>query len=721
MAQRINFTPKEQGTKIDFTPKPVQIAFTPRIEVEPEQDEGFGIFNPLWEGPSRLGKSVASLMDEPALERSPFEARLRGFGAGVTEAVGDFLSEETSPFAITANLLGFSKPVRNFMGGAFRLGKNKLFGKAATEVTEKAVKSTPKGLTPEQHIDDIIDDIMARPDSDFLPGTAKLPQVIPETTIARENLIKALDDTKPLNKQQAEIYAREIREKVGKMTDVEATGVEGFRQRTSALAGKYERVEITPLSTKLTSKNLDELIDEIQNSAELLPLESRNAQEGLMRLYNGNVPRPSEIKLLRKVFGEEFDERLIKIAGEQGGILRKAGRGISGTNNLMRSLLTTFDFSAPGIQGRKLASYSEYWKAFPHMFRSWGSKRLFEAGEQIRKSHPYSQRVIVEGKAIRKSVFERMGIDFTDLSYRKEEKFRSLVAERLWLGVGRGVRMSNQAYIGFLNKLRMDIGVRLVKEAGPDILENDAVLKQIGNFINNATGRGNLGILEKHAGLIGELFFAGRLHAGKIRLWASVLDPKLYTQTNKVVRKATLRSLITSTTFGLALGELFRMGGAEVSNDPSSPDFRKIKIGNTRADPFGGDQPYAVAMAKLIMGKSTSSTSGRTTNIRGPFDVIPTIGDVDSPGGGPYDPTMGSTVLQFGANRLAPLYSMIMNLLLDLGYGDESFGVQSELLDKTVPIMAQDFLELMEEDPDLLPFMVPAIFGGVNIQTYGRQ
>jgi hypothetical protein len=37
MAQQIDFTPKEQETKIDFTPKSVQIDFTPKSESKQEE------------------------------------------------------------------------------------------------------------------------------------------------------------------------------------------------------------------------------------------------------------------------------------------------------------------------------------------------------------------------------------------------------------------------------------------------------------------------------------------------------------------------------------------------------------------------------------------------------------------------------------------------------------------------------------------------------------
>ncbi len=79
----------------------------------------------------------------------------------------------------------------------------------------------------------------------------------------------------------------------------------------------------------------------------------------------------------------------------------------------------------------------------------------------------------------------------------------------------------------------------------------------------------------------------------------------------------------------------------------------------------------------------------------------------------------GGVIADFMANRLAPIPSMAVNLLFDKSYGDENFGLQSELLDKTAPIMVQDIQEIMEKDPELWPALIPGAFG-VGIQTYGR-
>ncbi len=521
---------------------------------------------------------------------------------------------------------------------------------------------------------------------------------VPQTP--QERFFQALDEAKPLNEEQKSIYAAERAKRVARMEEIETPGIEGHRARKRELAGEYEKVDMTPLSDYLSPKDLDNLANNVRENAQLLPFEKIRATDALEKLYKGTVPQPNELGLLRKVFGGA-DEKLIKIAGkDKRGLLRRTA---TGTQDLMRAILTSYDFSAPGRQGKNLISRKEYWTAFPNMFKSWGSERLYRAGQEAILAHPNFVRPTARGKVIGKSLAERAELSITDLLTNREEIFRSRLAEKI-----PGIRMSERAYTGFLNKLRADrfnAMVDLAKKSGKDVDKNDVLLKQIGHFINDATGRGNLGpILEKHVDLMNATFFAPRLHAGKLRMWGRVFNPRFYTQTDPMVRKEVIRSLLASTSLGLLVGEVAKEAGATVSNDPTSSDFRKIKIGNTRVDPFGGDQQYAVAAAKLLTGQSTSSTTGKTTELwEGRYG----------------QQTAGGVVADFMANRLAPIPSMAVNLLFNRSYGDEEFGIQSELMDKAVPIMVQDIYEVIEEDPSLAPLLVPAAFG-VGVQTYGR-
>ena len=58
------------------------------------------ISDPLTDLPSRIAKVGADWMDAPSLETSPTMARIKGFGAGALQGLGDVVSGMTSPINI---------------------------------------------------------------------------------------------------------------------------------------------------------------------------------------------------------------------------------------------------------------------------------------------------------------------------------------------------------------------------------------------------------------------------------------------------------------------------------------------------------------------------------------------------------------------------------------------------------------------------------------------
>jgi hypothetical protein len=368
-----------------------------------------------------------------------------------------------------------------------------------------------------------------------------------------------------------------------------------------------------------------------------------------------------------------------------------------------RALLTSFDFSAAGRQGKPLMMTKAYWGAFDDMFKSWGSERAYNNVIESIESMPEFTRPknAITGKEM-PSLAERAGLDIRG----KEEMFQSNIAEKYIPGV----KMSERAYNAFLGKLRADhfsTMVRDAREMGLNPDKNDVVLKQIASFINDATGRGSLGKLEKAAPILNETFFAPRLMASRVNMYKRWLNPKTYDNTNPVLRKQALKSLLSTMGFGLAVGELARLGGAQVNNDPTSADFRKIKIGNTRIDPFSGFQQYAVGASRLLSGKTTSTSPrnyGRTSDLTsGKFG----------------QPSRASVASQFFQNKLAPIPSFVWSWMEGKDWSGEPFELKKALLDRTVPIIMQDLYELQQEDPNLLPLGVLPLMGE-GLQTYAR-
>jgi hypothetical protein len=143
------------------------------------------------------------------------------------------------------------------------------------------------------------------------------------------------------------------------------------------------------------------------------------------------------------------------------------------------------------------------------------------------------------------------------------------------------------------------------------------------------------------------------------------------------------------------------MGGAEVSMDPNSADFMKIRIGNTRLDPGGGFQQFLVATSRLISGHVTSSSSGQDREL----------------GVGYRADTRQAVMERFMANKLHPMLKFGYDALA--ASQRQPFNVMDRTAQLFVPLIAQDALELFNKDPRLLALM-PVVAMGMGTQTYEK-
>lgn len=391
-----------------------------------------------------------------------------------------------------------------------------------------------------------------------------------------------------------------------------------------------------------------------------------------------------------------------------------------------RTLLASTDLSAPGRQGLAFITRPEYWTSFGDMFRAWGSQRAYENVLESIAQHPnFSQiRKFPTGKTGKDgsskfketTLAEMAGLDLSDLNFKNEEIFRSKLAEMI-----PGVKRSNRAYVAYLNKLRADAFNRILNQAkaiGEDPENNQELLKQIGEFINDATGRGKFNIpksmktfngKELELGpvaerLMSELFFAPKLMASRINMYNRVLNPMRIAKTDPMLRKEALRSMFGIVGLGGTMGGLLEaIGVASVNKDPRSSDFGKIKIGNTRIDPYGGFQQYFVAASRFASGDYVT-TGGDQLDL-----TEPSYGGLDR----------SDVLSNFMTNKLAPVPSLINAWMNNSEFDGADFEFKQAVINRTVPIIIQDLVELYQEDPALLPLGLPAIFG-IGIQTYGR-
>jgi hypothetical protein len=366
--------------------------------------------------------------------------------------------------------------------------------------------------------------------------------------------------------------------------------------------------------------------------------------------------------------------------------------------NLPKSFLASIDMSAPFRQGAILSTSNPRagGRAFKEMFRQAFSER--KANEwllTLRESPEY---------AVMRAAKLYLAEPTTKLS-AKEESFISNLAGKIPI-VGRAVKASERAYTAYLNKLRVDVfalGTDILREQRMTPENNPDAYKAWADFINNATGRGNLGALEMSAPVLNGLFFSPRYVASRFNL----LNPVTYAKMPAPVRRQALKSMALYIGFGSIVLGLAAAAGADVEIDPRSSDFGKIRVGDTRYDVWAGFQQLVRFFAQIITGQRKSTKTGEIMELDGKSFPFETRADV---------------LLRFGRSKLSPSAGTVANLLTGENIVGEEVTPEGELYKNVVPLYLQDIGGIYEEEgpTGLLTSAIPAFFG-IGVQSYGGK
>lgn len=508
-----------------------------------------------------------------------------------------------------------------------------------------------------------------------------------------QKIIGALKEAKPLSLEQKGLNAKLRKQQFAKMMSArgKTSGEQGYFSELGALKGGAKKVDFEAVRPQLTQTDVDTLFNRV-NEANIGEWEKLNAKASLSKLLDkdgGTIPTQNELKLLNDVFGDEFVKTILDKRSNWQKFLQGAGEVL----NLPRSLMASFDLSAPFRQGIVMTSRpKQFIPAFMSMFKQAGSEKAFKAVQEGIQAHP-NYKLMRESKLAL--------TDMGNFMSNREETFMSNLGEKIPV-LKYGIKASNRAYTGFLNKLRADVFNDLVSKA--ELLGRDKteVASDIAKFVNSATGRGDLGALNKAAPILNSAFFSPRLMAARINM----LNPIYYAKLDPMVRKEAVKSmLIMGATAGTALG-LAKAGGAEVGTDPRSADFGKIKVGDTRYDILGGFQQYIVLASRLISGKMVSSTTGKEISL--------TEG---------YKPTTRlDIIINFLKSKENPILSYITGAAEGTTQIGQEFKAVPEAINRFIPMFAQDIVDLTEDRGFMkaIGMELPSMFG-IGVQTYGKQ
>lgn len=692
------------------------------VEDEPASEEdGFlesawkFLSSPLTDLPSRVTKNTSETLFKPLREglENKYVAGGLGFLEGANEGLGDLLSSFTSPIdlATTALTAGSS--------GALRAGY-----KGASKGLETAAKlsAVPMGIHGAGNVISPESTLMERgmglaelagAGVPFIPG-----RVTPKPkSDPLAGLIEHTDVTEPRFKidPPENTYRQGAYEQIPDdsfLTDSAGNPIEtdlGFPSISRSRIGP-ERDAFTKNPANLEPGIVTSRVNpppdrpvpdyELRDSGgnpmvRMSPYESRSRKltptdDGLVDISTGDVIVPTDLKPKSLSPDNEIE---------------MPQSPIWNAINFPRAVQAAYDISFPFRQGLGLIHTKGWRNSWGAMVKSYGSKEAYDSVISSIRARPLFQRGTSEsGKEIG-SFAERMGLKLVDLGKdlsKREEALSSTWAEKIW-----GVKASNRAYTAFANKLRADTFESLMNQAkrmagsdkNLDPFLNETIAKQIAEFVNTASGRGSLGRWEKNAVELNAAFFSPRLIASRLKYLSVPFDPRTYTMMNPLVRQQYLKSGLSMAAFWTSMAAIGNELGADVSLDPDSADFGKIKIGDTRLDPAGGFQQYLVLFHKLLSQEKTSTITGRTRKYNS----------------GPGSTNWPTDAMRFVQQKTSPLVKYATDPLF--ATKKYPFEVGDKTLRLVTPIILQDLSELAQEDPELLPLLGLTSIG-IGSNTY---
>lgn len=406
-------------------------------------------------------------------------------------------------------------------------------------------------------------------------------------------------------------------------------------------------------------------------------------------------------KLKHEILKRREDARLARRSKKQ-----KIWEGAKESLNTSRAILTSFDFSAVGRQGGILVA------AHPRMARD----AMADMFASLKESG-FSRVTNELANRPNAGLYRRAKLALTDPNGKlsaQEEAYMSRWAKNL-----PGVKHSEQAYVAFLNRIRADVFDSLIATLGRGGTVTDAEAKIIANYVNVATGRGDLGKAAAGANALATVFFSPRYVLSRFQyltgqpLRKGTISGEGSARVRVLLAKEYARSLtglgVFYATMGAALTALIGPPGDDkkwnIELDPRSSDFGKIRIGQTRIDPMAGLQQATVLLSRIVSGK-TKTLKGKTVPIRG--EKVP-FGTGDT----------SDVIARFLRTKLSPAIGSVIDIASGKDVVGQSVTPQGEAIEAVTPLSFREIYETMKEQgvPAGTALGILNLFG-VAISTY---
>ncbi len=362
-------------------------------------------------------------------------------------------------------------------------------------------------------------------------------------------------------------------------------------------------------------------------------------------------------------------EALRKAAADDSSLAWKA---VKGTGDAVRGAQLGFDLGAILRQGYFGLSHPKKQAA-----AIWNGLKAMKSDKALQIiENNLNSKMIGDKPAM--AVRSKSGLYMADTLSQPEETFLSGFISKL-PGVGKIYDAGERFTTGFLNTYRAEMFDWFAKKT-PNATE--AELKSWAKWVNSTSGRSNLKEVPKVAQV---LFTSPRYAASRFEVIGRIAtSPVLFR--NAGDRQVFMEAIKTGGTI-LTIMKMAEAAGAEVSFDPESSDFMKIRVGDTTYDATAGVGNSGRLLIRAMLpvlrgkapafGKDAGTEAGRfLTGKLSPFITVPFEASTDSSVTGfelPED--------EKGWNALAPIIiaQLRENIKKD-GYGKGSLKTLPELL-----------------------------------------
>lgn len=526
-----------------------------------------------------------------------------------------------------------------------------------------------------------------------------------------------------LNKLKAEA----LRDNEAKYAGQQITTEEFHSERARIKGQNYgliEKVQQMPI----TEAEKAALTEQISTQAADDAFIRDRTQTAMQKMIAGERLEDNEIKLIRETIGERM-----RINEEDPAIV-KIGKFFANATGSARALMTAYDLSAAGRQA-----------LYAGVMNPKAVKEAFVAQiKALRMTRPEFDSMMARLKDPMYNPFaevsEAAGLHFSETMAHATGKQEEAFYNGKWAEAIPGVRQSEQAYIAYLNKMRVELfnkHAKVIMDSGEELIDPmtgtaSQKMKDLAYMVNTLTGRGELSLLhispnsmvgkkmglteaytpgkeagdKLHEGLT-RVFFAPRFAASRAALMRDTVQAMIGGGLDPAISKIYMKNVVgTITAVTSTMAALAAMGVGTFNSDPRKKDFGVLKVGNTRYDSYGGLKQWA----KIV------SLIGTDQYFSGKYSVKQTYGEKIG------SKTKTGEVGRFVQGKLSPAAGFLLEALT----GEDFMGRKSQLMrnayEHSFPMVIQTIAEAVEaNEADQLPLAVPLSVVGVGVNSYSDK